>query len=56
MEKTIEEIKIFVNKNYNSVKSKEVKVKAKNYLKSLDNKKITLDEFYLNSLKNISKN
>lgn len=52
----VEEVKIFVNKNYLSVHSKEIKSKAKTLLKSLEQKKISVDEFYLNSLKTMAKN
>lgn len=54
--KMVEEVKIFVNKNYLSVHSKEIKSKAKTLLKSLEQKKISVDEFYLNSLKTMAKN
>jgi hypothetical protein len=54
MEKTIEEIKIFVNKNFCSVHTKQIKSKAKNYLKLVGQKKVPVDENYLNHLQNMA--
>lgn len=54
MEKAIEEIKIFVNKNFCSVHTKQIKSKAKNYLKSVEQKKVPVDENYLNHLKTMA--
>jgi len=55
MEKTIEEIKIFVNKNFCSVHNKQIKDKAKNYLKLVGQKKVPVDKSYLNHLQVMAK-
>ena len=55
MEYTSEDIKIFVNKNFLSVHSKQIKEKAKNYLKLVKQKKVFTDEKYLSHLETMAK-
>jgi len=56
MEKIKEEIKMFVNKNFSAPHKKEIKVKAKNYLKLVKENESVIDEDYLVYLENIAKN
>jgi len=50
-----EEIKIFVNKNLLSVYNKQIKDKANNYLKLVEQKKVFTDEKYLSHLRTMAK-
>lgn len=50
----VEEIRVFVNKNLLSVHTKEVKDKAKNYLKLIKQKKAFADENYLKYLETMA--
>lgn len=54
MENIIEEIKIFVNKNFCSPYSKEVKNKAKKYLELIEKGKAFADENYSKHLQNMA--
>ncbi len=50
----VEEIRVFVNKNFLSVHTKEIKSRAKNYLKLIEKKKAFADENYLKYLQTMA--
>lgn len=50
----VEEIRVFVNKNFLAVHTEEIKNRARNYLKLIEKRKAFADENYLKYLQTMA--